>query len=145
MLQGGADFSQLARERSIDRATAPVGGEIGWFARGVMARNFANVAFRTPVGEVSPPFETEFGWHIIQVLARRPTSAKTLSEVEDEIQEFLRNETIAQLLSELEDENRVVYYRPEIERPPSLPPPIAPGEPRPVLRESSVSPAGEDS
>ena len=114
-LENGADFATLARTNSRDRATAPVGGEIGWFSRGVMARNFANVAFRTPVGEISAPFETEFGWHIVEVTGRRPTSAIPLAEVESEIEEFLRNQIIARLLSELEAENQVVYYRPEIE------------------------------
>ncbi len=135
LLDAGGDFAQLARERSNDRATAPVGGEIGWFSRGLMARNFANVAFRTPVGTTAPPFRTEFGWHVLEVTGRRPTSAKPLSEVEDEIEEFLRNETIARLLSELEDENRVVYYRPEIELETAPPPPMAPSDTRPRLRE----------
>lgn len=139
-LTAGDDFAQLARERSRDRATAPLGGEIGWFSRGVMARNFANVAFRTPVGELSPPFRTEYGWHIIEVSGRRPTSAKSLSEVENEIEEFLRNEIIAGLLSELADENRVVYYRPETEPAPSMAPLILPAEiseEKPELREQA--------
>ena len=135
LLDGGAEFASLARERSADRATAPVGGEIGWFSRSLMARNFSNVAFRTPVGEIAPPFRTEFGWHVLEVTGRRPTRAKPLSEVEGEIEEFLRNETIARLLSELVDENRVVYYRPEVARETTPPPPLAPSEQRPRLRD----------
>ncbi len=127
-LTNGGDFAQLARERSQDRATAPLGGEIGWFSRGIMARNFANVAFRTPVGDIAAPFRTEYGWHIVEVTGRRPTSAKPLAEVESEIEEFLRNEIIARMLSELEDENRVVYYRPETERSPTIAPLIMPAE-----------------
>lgn len=139
-LTAGGDFAQLARERSRDRATAPLGGEIGWFSRGVMARNFANVAFRTPVGELSAPFQTEYGWHIIEVSGRRPTSAKSLAEVENEIEEFLRNEIIAGLLSDLVDENRVVYYRPETEPSPAIAPLILPpeiGDEKPELREQA--------
>ena len=100
-----------------------------------MARNFANVAFRTPVGEVSAPFETEFGWHIVEVTGRRATSAKPLTEVESEIEEFLRNQIIARLLSELEAENQVVYYRPETE--PSRT--AAPVIPSSALREGEPS------
>jgi|GEM_PF-413687 len=132
-LAAGADFAQVARERSQDRATAPLGGEIGWFSRGIMARNFANVAFRTPVGEIAPPFSTEFGWHVIEVTGRRPTSAKPLTEVENEIEEFLRNQIIARLLSELETENKVVYYRPETERAQT----VAPLIPASDLREGA--------
>ncbi len=125
----GADFARIARERSLDRSTAPLGGEIGWFSRAMMERRFARAAFATPVGEIAAPFQTEYGWHIVEVRGRRPTSAKPFEEVRDDIEEFLRLEVIAQTLRELEDENRVVYYRPEIAaETPSIAPLILPGE-----------------
>ena len=129
LLEGGADFGALARERSLDRATAPLGGEIGWFSRRLMARNFANAAFRTPVGEIAPPFQTDYGWHVVEVLGRRPTNAKPFEELRDDIEEFLVRETVAETLRDLQDENRVVYYRPEVDSlAQSEPPAIEPGE-----------------
>jgi parvulin-like peptidyl-prolyl isomerase len=64
---GGADFKQLARSNSIDQATAPTGGELGWFTKDQMVGPFADAAFSLQPGEISQPVQTEFGWHIIQV------------------------------------------------------------------------------
>jgi parvulin-like peptidyl-prolyl isomerase len=64
---GGADFGQLARNNSIDQATSPTGGELGWFTRDQMVDAFADTAFSLQPGEISEPVQTEFGWHIIQV------------------------------------------------------------------------------
>ena len=112
-LNDGGDFGAIARAESRDRATAPLGGEVGWFSQGIMSPNFSRVAFATKVGELAPPFQTEFGWHIIEVLGRRPTNAVPLVEVRDDISEFLRLRVIDRTLRDLEEENQVVYYRPE--------------------------------
>lgn len=113
LLNGGADFASLARERSLDRATAPLGGEVGWFSRGMMAPAFSKVAFATSPGQIAPPFQTEFGWHVMEVEGRRSTSAVPFSGVRDKIEEFLRLRTIDNTLKELEEESQVVYFRPE--------------------------------
>jgi len=113
LLQGGADFGDLARTRSIDRATAPLGGEVGWFTQGMMTPAFARAAFSTKSGEVAPPFKTEFGWHILEVLERRPTSAVPFSRVRGSIETFLRMRTIETALRALEEKSQVVYFRPE--------------------------------
>jgi peptidyl-prolyl cis-trans isomerase C len=63
----GADFGQLARTNSIDQATAPTGGELGWFTRSEMVEPFADAAFSLKPGAISQPVQTQFGWHIIQV------------------------------------------------------------------------------
>ncbi len=112
-LKGGANFRALARELSQDRATAPLGGEIGWFTRSMMTRVFSNVAFSTKAGEIAPPFQTEFGWHVMEVLDRRSTSAVPYTEVKDDVEEFLRRYTIDETLETLAEESQVVYFRPE--------------------------------
>ena len=111
--KSGADFAELARTRSIDRATAPLGGEVGWFTQGMMTPTFARAAFATKPGEVAPPFETEFGWHVLEVLDRRTTSAVPFSSVRDSIENFLRMRTIETALRTLEEKSQVVYFRPE--------------------------------
>ncbi|MEM8770769.1 MAG: peptidylprolyl isomerase [Pseudomonadota bacterium] len=113
LLEGGADFRSLARERSQDRATAPLGGEIGWFSRAMMERPLSSVAFATTVGDVAAPFKTDFGWHVLEVQGRRPTSAKPFEEVKDDIEEYLRLRLINETLADLETQNQVVYFRPE--------------------------------
>jgi peptidyl-prolyl cis-trans isomerase SurA len=72
----GVDFAALAREKS-EGASAASGGDLGFFGRGVMARAFEEVAFRTPVAGVSEPVRSPFGFHIITVEARRKRPAPT--------------------------------------------------------------------
>jgi peptidyl-prolyl cis-trans isomerase D len=69
-LQAGADFAELARTRSKDTGSGANGGDLGWFGRGAMVGEFEDAAFSLEVGEISEPVQTEFGYHIIQVIAR---------------------------------------------------------------------------
>jgi parvulin-like peptidyl-prolyl isomerase len=80
--QPGADFEQIAKDQSIDEATAPTGGDLGWFARGIMVKAFDDVAFSLQPGEISPPFQTEFGWHIVKVYAREADRPLTDQQIE---------------------------------------------------------------
>jgi len=112
-LKAGGAFEELARRLSLDRSTAAFGGDLGYFTRDMMTRDLASAAFSTPVGEIAPPFETEFGWHILQVLDRRPTGGVPLASVRDNIGRFLRRRTIADTLAALQEENQVVYYQPD--------------------------------
>jgi len=70
-LARGEDFAALAQEVSKDPASAAKGGDLGWFARGVMVDAFEEVAFSLEPGEISDPVQSDFGWHIIQVIARQ--------------------------------------------------------------------------
>jgi parvulin-like peptidyl-prolyl isomerase len=64
---GGADFEQLARNNSIDQATAATGGDLGWFTEDQMVEPFSEVAFSTEPGTIAEPVQTQFGWHVIKV------------------------------------------------------------------------------
>ena len=55
------------------KASAANGGELGWFTREEMVAPFAEAAFALEPGAISEPVETEFGWHVIQVLERDPS------------------------------------------------------------------------
>ncbi len=61
----GADFAELASRFSQDPGSARKGGDLGWFARGVMVQPFDSISFALPEGGLSEPFATDFGWHII--------------------------------------------------------------------------------
>ena len=68
----GADFAAAAKRFSRDSASAAQGGELGWFRRGVMVKEFEDVAFRVRPGEIAGPVETSFGFHIINVERTQP-------------------------------------------------------------------------
>ena len=70
-IEGGADFGQLARASSDDTASAVEGGSLGWVNPGVMVPEFEEQMNRLQPGQISQPFESQFGWHIVQVMSRR--------------------------------------------------------------------------
>ena len=71
-LRGGADFAETARRFSDDTVSAPQGGDLGWFRRGTMVREFEARAFALRPGAISDVFETDFGYHILQVRRSQP-------------------------------------------------------------------------
>ena len=81
-LDEGADFGDLAREFSTG-PSGPTGGDLGWFARGQMIEPFEEAAFAAEVGDIVGPVETQFGFHIIQILGRemRPVDQATLDQL----------------------------------------------------------------
>jgi peptidyl-prolyl cis-trans isomerase SurA len=67
-----ADFESMAKLYSDDKGTKDNGGDIGYFTALQIVYPFENVAYATPVGKVSKPFKTQFGYHILKVLDKRP-------------------------------------------------------------------------
>ncbi|PYO99384.1 MAG: hypothetical protein DMD61_07475 [Gemmatimonadetes bacterium] len=72
VLRRGASFREVAKKFSADSASREQGGELGWFRRGVMVKQFEDVAFRLKPGTISDVVRTEFGFHIIQVERAQP-------------------------------------------------------------------------
>ena len=70
-IMGGADFETVARAYSEDPSVQQNGGNLGYFNAFAMVYAFENAAYETPVGEVSEPFRTQFGYHLVKVLDRR--------------------------------------------------------------------------
>jgi len=91
------DFAALARQHS-QCPSAPGGGDLGFFRRGDMVREFEEVAFSAEVGEVVGPVRTQFGLHLVKVLEKEDDVALTLEEARPRIIQFLRNEQGARLL-----------------------------------------------
>ncbi len=83
------DFAALAKEYSEDPGSKDKGGELDWFPRGRMVKEFENAAFGLKPGEISEPVKSQFGYHIIQAEERRPPSVRPLAEVRDVIREKL--------------------------------------------------------
>ena len=70
-LQAGADFEALAKQVSQDPGSARRGGVLGWFARNQMVKEFEDAAFGLQPGEMSKPFQSPYGWHIVLVKERK--------------------------------------------------------------------------
>jgi peptidyl-prolyl cis-trans isomerase C len=91
-LVAGADFADLAVKNS-DCPSKQSGGDLGYFARGQMVKPFEDAAFTQPKNTIGPVVETDFGFHIIQVLEHRTAQiAKLDSETKKQISSFLERQ-----------------------------------------------------
>jgi len=84
-IKNGDDFATLARANSDDKAAAAEGGSLGWVSPGSMVPAFEEEMNKLKPGEISKPFMTQYGWHIVQVLSRRK---------HDNTQQFQRSQAI---------------------------------------------------
>lgn len=95
---GGEDFATIARAESADTGSGANGGDLGLFKRGQMVQAFDQVAFSIPVGELSEPVKTQFGYHLIKVERRE---SKTFDELRPELEKKLRPDLAKAALEEL--------------------------------------------
>lgn len=113
LLDEGQDFSELAKEHSIDTVSAQQGGNLGFFQRGEMVAEFEEVAFNLAVGSRSGPVETTHGFHIIEVLNRREAHEATFDEVKeaakDKLLEKLVYEKMEEQINRLREEADIKY------------------------------------
>ncbi|MGR6036412.1 MAG: peptidylprolyl isomerase [Candidatus Nitrosoglobus sp.] len=108
----GEDFSKLARAHSDDKASAIKGGDLGWVSPGQMIPRFEEVMLSLDPAEISKPFKTQFGWHVIQVLERRKqnmTEEFNRSKAQMEIRQRKIEEDLENWLRQLRDEAYVEY------------------------------------
>lgn len=87
----GEEFATLAQQYSDDTGSGAQGGDLGWFGESSMVAPFAEAAFSLPIGEISEPIKTEFGYHIIEVLEKDENRAKEPSALEQERQQAYQN------------------------------------------------------
>ncbi|MBD1390315.1 SurA N-terminal domain-containing protein [Neiella sp. HB171785] len=104
-LAAGGDFAELAKTYSTDTFSAEKGGDLDWFARGIMGDEFDEAVFAlTQEGDVSNVVETPFGLHIIQLTGVRPEATKPLSEVATTIQQELQQNQALEQYYQLQEE-----------------------------------------
>lgn len=104
-LDGGADFAELAREKSIDPSAAQNAGDLSWFRWGAMVPAFQDVAFALSENDISSPVQTNFGWHVIQHLGKREVDRQPYEQIKLGIEQQLiqqRTQTrVAEFLAEI--------------------------------------------
>ncbi len=91
-LKDGADFAELAKKHSKDPGSAPNGGDLGWFATGMMVPEFEKAISELEDGQLSGIVRTSFGLHLIKKEGSRPESIQAQAEVEPEIRKILSEE-----------------------------------------------------
>jgi peptidyl-prolyl cis-trans isomerase D len=93
--KAGADFAELAKKYSEDEATAKLGGDLDYFSRGRMVPQFDEAAFALKPGEISGLVKTQYGYHIIKMVDRKPATTKSLADVQGAIQDQLASQQAA--------------------------------------------------
>ena len=95
------DFAKLAKENSQDPGSAERGGDLDFFGKGMMVKQFEDSAYKLQKGQISDVVESEFGYHIIQVTDIKPGGVRTLDQVKDEIRTEIRKQLAAKKYTEL--------------------------------------------
>jgi len=112
-LNQGAAFEELARERSID-TTAKREGDVGYFSKGQLVREFEDTCFALEVGEISDIVKTKFGYHIIKLTERKSPELQEFEKVEGLIKKELSREKrqglLDKLIKGLEDKAKVTVH-----------------------------------
>lgn len=99
-LEGGADFAQLAMDKSTG-PSGPRGGELGWFGLGAMVAPFEEAVATMEPGAISAPVQTQFGWHVIKLNETRVKNAPPLEQVQAQLSDEIRRVAIEGLVEEL--------------------------------------------
>ena len=97
-LKAGKAFADEAKQYSTDPGSKDKGGDLGTFKRGQMVPAFDKAAFTLPIGQISAPVKSPFGFHIIQVQARMPAQKATLASATPQIVETLTQQQEAPLI-----------------------------------------------
>ncbi|MCM8594838.1 SurA N-terminal domain-containing protein [Accumulibacter sp.] len=109
-----ARFAEFARQYSQDTGSAEKGGDLGFFARGMMVRPFEEAVFKLRENEISPLVQSDFGYHIIRLTEIKPGKQRSLAEVRPEIEDELRRQTASRQFAEAaESFSNVVYEQPD--------------------------------
>lgn len=105
-LENGADFAELAKERSTGPSSA-VGGDLGWFGEGDLVTPFFDAVVALKPEEVSAPVETDFGWHVIKLIETRATEAPEFDAVKAELADELRQGRLEEHVAMLTEKAKI--------------------------------------
>jgi peptidyl-prolyl cis-trans isomerase C len=137
-LKKGAAFDKLAKEKSTDKASGAEGGDLGWFKKSDMVKEFAEAAFALKKGELSEaPIKTQFGYHVILLEDRRKAPPPAFEELSEQLREELAREAVTAMLTQLRANAKIEKFTIDGGKPeaavPSVPaspaPPAAPAAP----------------
>jgi peptidyl-prolyl cis-trans isomerase C len=99
-LKNGADFAELAKQKSKDPGAAD-GGDLGYFTKDQMVPEFADAAFKLDKGQISDPIHTQFGWHVIKVEDKRTKPTPTFDQVKAQLVNYVEHRAQAEMVDNL--------------------------------------------
>ncbi len=110
-IKKGAAFDKLAKEKSTDKASGAEGGDLGWFKKSDMVKEFADAAFALKKGDLTEaPIKTQFGYHVIKVEDRRKAPPPSYEEMADQLREEMAREVITSQLDQLRSGAKVEKF-----------------------------------
>lgn len=108
-LQSGKDFALMAKQYSVDASTAVKGGDLGWVNPGELVPEFEKTMNSLPLNRVSHPVKTQFGWHLIQVLARKQKD-DSVAFKKQQVRQFLQQRKFAEAVQNWQQHLRTDAY-----------------------------------
>ncbi len=113
-IRRGESFAKVANEVSQDPGSAPNGGDLGWFARGVMVKEFEDAAFALETGKLSDPVRSPFGFHLIEVTELRAEGVPPFEQIREELAVRFRTEAGQKRFYELAERlSNLAYEHPD--------------------------------
>jgi parvulin-like peptidyl-prolyl isomerase len=146
-VKAGGDFAVLAKENSDDPGSKIQGGDLGFFDRSTMVKEFADTAFAMKVGQISNVVETQFGYHIIKVTDRKEGGLTSFGKAKADIVKTLDNKKKGEMFKQLTEKLKAgakIEYPPGKEpqpRMPMMPRGPRPNTPAPQTQSGSTAPA----
>jgi peptidyl-prolyl cis-trans isomerase C len=125
-LAKGEDFAVVAKAESDDTGSGAQGGDLGTFTRERMVPEFSEAAFKLPVGQVSEPVRTAFGYHLIQVQSHE---TKKFEDVRADIEKRMQPEAVQAAVDSIKTANKPVLDEGFFGKPEAAAPPAAPATP----------------
>jgi len=110
-IKKGTAFDKLAKEKSTDKASGAEGGDLGWFKKSDMVKEFADAAFALKKGELTEaPVKTQFGYHVILVEDRRKAPPPAFEELSEQIREEMAREAVSAILDQLRSTAKIEKF-----------------------------------
>jgi peptidyl-prolyl cis-trans isomerase C len=110
-LKKGADFTTLAKQKSIDPADKASGGDLGWFGQGDLDPAFTAAAFKLKKGEYTQtPVHTQYGWHVIMVVDRRPLKVLPYEQMAPRLAQQMAQGIVGARIKELDTQAKVEIF-----------------------------------
>lgn len=109
-IKKGEDFAKVAKAESKDAGSGARGGDLDYFTKDKMVKEFADAAFALKKGEVSKPVKSEFGWHIIKLEDRRPQKVASFDDMKEQLKADLRKKALQQYVDGLVAKADISYF-----------------------------------